>query len=248
MVGFSSPGALADYIVVNEKHCFGLDALAERLGDGQLACEVASLVEPAGCSYNGMFVAAGGMAPGSHVVVFGCGPIGLGAIALARVAGAATITAFETKASRRKVATALGADHVHDLLALAKDGTSPAAVIREVTKGWGADMVIEAAGAAVLTMPEIEKSLAPRGTMVYLGRTGERAPVMLDVLVSNAARIVGARGHAGGGVYPNLLRLLETGRMDLGPMITARFPLHEGRKALDVSRNREDAKIVLVSS
>ena len=45
-----------------------------------------------------------GCAPGAHVAVFGCGPIGLGAIALARLAGAATITAFDEKPSRLRVA------------------------------------------------------------------------------------------------------------------------------------------------
>jgi threonine dehydrogenase-like Zn-dependent dehydrogenase len=109
-------------------------------------------------------------------------------------------------------------------------------------------MVIEAAGAAMLTMPEIERSLAPSGTVVYLGRTGERAPVMLDVLVSSAARIVGARGHAGGGVFPHIIRLLEHGRMNVAPMIDYRAPIAQAGQALERSRSRADAKIMLVSS
>ncbi len=69
---------------------------------------------------------------------------------------------------------------------------------------------------------------------------------MLDHLVTKAARIVGARGHAGGGVFPDLLRLLVAGRLDLLPMITARLPLRDARNALERSRTREDAKILLV--
>jgi len=48
----------------------------------------------------------------------------------------------------------------------------------------------------VHTMPEIERAFAPGGRMVYLGRTGEHAPVMLDVLVTQAARIAGRIGDA----------------------------------------------------
>jgi threonine dehydrogenase-like Zn-dependent dehydrogenase len=244
MVGFSSPGAFADRIASHEKHCWSIGGIAERLGDAQSACEIAALIEPIGCAYNGMFVAAGGMVPGSHVAVFGCGPIGLGAIALARVGGAATITAFDPMAGRRAVAAALGADAVHDI----QPAGGAAQLIRESTRGWGADMVVEAAGAAMVTMPEIEQALAAAGTVVYLGRTGERAPVMLDVLVSGASRIVGARGHAGGGVFPHIIRLLEHGRLPVEPMIDHRMPLSDASAAVQRSRSRQDAKIMLIAS
>lgn len=246
MVGFSSPGAYARYVKVHEKHCWSLNGLAERLGSAQAACEQGALVEPVGCSYNGMFVAAGGMTPGSHVAVFGCGPIGLGAIALARATGAATIVGFDLSPARLQSARDMGADEAWDPRALAARGERPADVMRRISRGWGSDMVIEAAGAAVQTMPDIEAALAPAGKVVYLGRTGERAPVMLDVLVSGASRIVGARGHAGGGVYPQIIRMLEHGVLDVAGMISHHMPLSQAAEAVERSRTREDAKIMLV--
>jgi threonine dehydrogenase-like Zn-dependent dehydrogenase len=221
--------------------CFPIDALAERLGDVQRACEIASLVEPGRLLVQRHLRRRWGMRPGAHVAVFGCGPIGLGAVALARAAGARPSPAFDEKPSRLRVATALGADR-----AMAT-GPGAADVLREVTGGWGIDLAIEAAGAASKTLPEIERSIAPRGTLLYLGRTGDRVPVTLDHFVTQAARIVGARGHAGGGVFPDLLRLLVADRLDLAPMITARLPLARGAQALERSRSREDAKILLVS-
>jgi len=246
MVGFSSPGAYARYIRVHEKHCWKLNGLADRLGDAQAACEQGALVEPVGCSYNGMFVAAGGMTPGSHVAVFGCGPIGLGAIALARATGAATIVAFDLSAPRLQAARDLGADEAWEIRALQAAGGRPSAVMRQISRGWGSDMVIEAAGAAIHTMPEIEAALAPAGKVVYLGRTGERAPVMLDALVSGASRIVGARGHAGGGVFPQIIRMMEHGVLDIGGMISHRMPMAQAAQAVERSRSREDAKIMLI--
>jgi threonine dehydrogenase-like Zn-dependent dehydrogenase len=81
--------------------------------------------------------------------------------------------------------------------------------------------------------------------MVYLGRTGLRAPVMLDTLVTMAAGIHGARGHSGGGCFPGILRLLESGRLPLAAMITARVPFARAVEALDRSCTREDAKILV---
>ena len=81
--------------------------------------------------------------------------------------------------------------------------------------------------------------------MVDLGRTGERAPVMLDVLVSGAASIVGARGHAGMGCFPQVIRLLEHGRINAAPMITSRRPFADFLSAMQQSCARTDGKIML---
>lgn len=246
MTGFTRPGAYADAIAVRERHCWSVDPLASALGDARAALELAALVEPVACSYNGLFVADQGMRPGHHVAVFGCGPIGLGAIALARAAGAARILAFDPEPARLALAVTLGADAAYDPRALSGAASSPAEAILEHTRGWGADRVVEAAGAAHYTLPEVERALAPGGRMVYLGRTGHRAPFLLDVLVSGASGIVGARGHAGGGCFPHLLRLMEAGRLDLAPMITHRMPLHQAGEAVVRSATRQDAKILLL--
>ena len=245
MVGFSSPGAYAEYIAVDERFCWKLNGIAERLGSAQRALELGALVEPISCPYNGIFVAAGGMKPGDHVAVFGAGPIGLGAVALARAAGAATVIAFDISAERCALAVACGADEAYNPITLAQNGTSPSEEIRRITNGWGADILVECAGAALKTMPEIEKAFAPAGKMVYLGRTGEHAPVMLDILVSGAASITGARGHAGGGCFPHVIRLLEHDRICAEPMITSRKPFSEFLQALEQSCARTDGKIMI---
>jgi threonine dehydrogenase-like Zn-dependent dehydrogenase len=240
MVGFSSPGAFAEYISAKERFLWNLAPLAEQVGNVDRALELAALVEPVGCAYNGMVVSAGGIPPGAFVAVFGCGPIGLGAVALARAAGAAGIVAFDVVPERAALARVLGADEAHDPTAL-----DAAEAIRRFTRGAGADMIVEAAGAALHTMPAIERSFAAGGRMVYLGRTGLRAPVMLDALVTQAAGIVGARGHSGMGCFPRLLRLMERGRLDIGPMVTSRFAFDHTLDALRKSTDRTDGKVMI---
>ncbi|MBM4367068.1 MAG: alcohol dehydrogenase catalytic domain-containing protein [Deltaproteobacteria bacterium] len=240
MVGFSSPGAYAELIVAKERFLWRLDGLADRLGSADSALELAALVEPIGCAYNGMFVSAGGLVPGSWVAVFGCGPIGLGAIALARAAGAAGIVGFDVVPERVELARTLGADEAYD-----PRNVDVVDVIRTLTRGQGADMMVEAAGAAHLTMPAIERSFAAGGRMVYLGRTGLRAPVMLDVLVTQAAGIVGARGHSGQGCFPRILRLMERGRLDVAAMVTSRYAFDRALDALQKSTDRRDGKVMI---
>lgn len=240
MVGFSAPGAFATWITAKERSLWSLAPLADALGGADKALEVGALVEPLAVSYNGMFVSARGFAPGAHVAVFGCGAIGLGAIALARAAGAASVVAFEPLARRRSIACSMGADE-----ALDPSCVSAAESILTTTRGWGADMVVEAAGAALETMPEIERSLAPGAKVVYLARTGLLAPVRLDALVARAATIAGARGHSGGGCFPSILRLLERRRLSVEPMITRRFAFEDADAALEASCERVDGKILL---
>jgi L-iditol 2-dehydrogenase len=84
--------------------------------------------------------------PGDTVVVQGTGAVGLSAIALARLCGASTIIAIGAPADRLGLAQRMGADHIFDLAAT----TPPARLqeIRSLSHGEGADVVIEAAGAA----------------------------------------------------------------------------------------------------
>lgn len=82
--------------------------------------------------------------------------------------------------------------------------------------------------------------------MIYLGRTGERAPVMLDVLVTGAASIAGSRGHVGMGCFPRVIRLLERQALPIEPMITSRRPFAEFFGAIEQSCDRTDGKILLV--
>jgi threonine dehydrogenase-like Zn-dependent dehydrogenase len=240
MVGFSAPGAFTSLITAKARSLWSLEALAERLGDAARALELGALVEPIAVAFNGLFVTAGGFAPGAHVAVFGCGPIGLAAIALARAAGAATIAAFEPIAERRTLALTLGADEAWDPSAVA-----PAEALDGLSRGAGTDMLVEAAGAALDTVPEIERAIAPGGTVLYLGRTGLRAPLGLDVLVSRAAAVFGSRGHAGSGCFPRVLRLLERGRLPVDAMITSRLPFERALSAVERSCARSDGKILL---
>ena len=244
-IGFTINGAMADQLVVGAKYCWPLTALAEAYGGEDAASEAGALCEPTSVAYNGMFVRGEGFRPGGIVAVFGTGPIGFAAIALARAAGASRVVAFEVSPMRQALARKVGADEVHSPVDLEKAGSSPHAVILEASKGRGADMMVEAAGAPTRTVPEMEQALAIGGRIVIIGRAAERAPMYLEHLQTHAAQVYGAQGHSGYGTFQNVIRLMASGRIDLRPIITSRFPLAEARDAVLRASKRQDGKVMV---
>ncbi|MBW1838518.1 MAG: alcohol dehydrogenase catalytic domain-containing protein [Deltaproteobacteria bacterium] len=244
LAGLSSDGAFAEFTAVKEKYCWKLNGLREIYKEKEIF-EVGALIEPAGCAYNGMFANEGRLMPGNTFVVYGVGPIGLAAVALAKIAGASKIIAFDKINERLELAKSMGADFVFDFDRLHSEDSRPSDKVLELTDGEGSDMQIEAAGAAPETIPEMEKAMAPNGKIIYLGRAATSTPMVLDALVSGANKIIGARGHAGYGIFPNIIKLLTSSRLDLRKMITARYPFDEVIDAINVSSERTDGKIMI---
>ena len=151
-IGFTIPGAFANYIAVDEKFCWKIDAIAERLGNVEEAFELGAMTEPTTVAYNGMIERAGGFRPGQYVAVFGAGAIGLAATGIARAAGAGKVVVFEMTAERRELAKLVGADAVYS-----PADVTPSEVLMELSDGAGFDFFVEAAGAPVHTIPEMER-------------------------------------------------------------------------------------------
>jgi len=239
-IGFTIPGAFANYIAVDEKFCWKIDAIAERFGSEELAYEVGALTEPTTVAYNGMFERAGGFRPGHYVSVFGTGPIGLAAVGLAKSAGAGIIAAFEISPQRRELAKAVGADYVYDPREI-----SAGDALMELSKGQGFDFHVEAAGAPGLTVPEMEKALAINSKIVQIGRAAKRVPMYLEAFQVRRAQAFGAQGHSGHETFPNVIRMVAAGRLNLSPIITSRYSLEDTVDAIAKSTKRTDGKILV---
>ena len=239
-LGFTIPGAFANYIAVDEKFCWPIEAIAERFGSEEKAYEVAAVTEPTCVSYNAMFERAGGFRPGHYVSVFGTGSIGLAAVGLARAAGAGTIVAFEISPERRELAKKVGADYTYDPREVV-----PHEVLLEHSKGEGFNFHIEAAGAPQLIIPEMEKALAINAKIVQIGRAAQRVPMYLESFQVRRAQAFGSQGHSGHETFPNVIRLVAAGRLDLSEIITARYPLDKTVDAIAQSVTRTDGKIIV---
>ena len=246
-IGFTIHGAQAESIVIGAKYCWKIDALVETYGSRDKAFEAGALCEPTSVSYNAMFSRAGGFKPGCFVTVFGTGPIGFAAIALAKAAGAGLIMAFEVSPVRQELARKVGADLVFNPVELQKQGVRPRDVIRQHTNGEGVDMHVEAAGVPSLTVPEMEETLAFGGKIVQIGRAAERVPMYLEHFQTHAGQVFGAQGHSGYGNFPHVIRLMAAKRIDMTQIITSRFSLDQGVEAVEKASKRMDGKVMVRS-
>jgi len=244
-IGFTHDGAMADYIAVKAKYLWKIDSLANVYGSEEKVFEAGSLVEPTSVAYHAIFNRAGGFKPGAYVVVWGAGPIGLGAIGLAKAAGAGKIISFELSPIRKELARKMGADYVFDPLELSKKGIEPYEKIIEVTNGQGADLHVEAAGAPDKTLPQMQRSLAIGGKIAWIGRAPSEVPIYLEVFQVRRGQIFGSQGHSGWGTFRNVIRLMAAGKIDMTKIITSRFSLDDVEKAFEKAKKREDGKITI---
>jgi threonine dehydrogenase-like Zn-dependent dehydrogenase len=244
-MGFTDNGGCEQYMKIHHKFCWKINDFKKVFRSEDKIFEAGSLVEPACVSYNAMFIRAGGFKPGSAVAVWGAGPIGLGAIGLAKAAGAGKIIAFEPRKRRAEIAKEVGADETFDPFGLQKAGTEPWQKVLELTGGEGVDMHVEAAGDPTFIMSQAEQCLAIGGKIVDIGRADRAAPVFFEIYQVRSLQAYGSQGHAGSGVWPNVIKLMASGRLDTTRIITSRYSVPDVPKALEKLKDREDAKVTI---
>jgi threonine dehydrogenase-like Zn-dependent dehydrogenase len=239
-LGFTIDGGFAEYVKVPEKACWNLNALVERYGSQETALEVGSMSEPTSVVYEGMFTRAGGFKPGGAVVVFGAGPIGLAACALAAAAGASRVICAETVAERRALALACGADTAVD-----PGAQDVGEVVSELTQGRGAAMAVEASGNFAAVMGSIEDCLGVGAKVAVIGMDARPATLNLIRHQLAAASVYGSVGHCGGWNFPNVIALMASGRIRMENAVTKRVGLEGMVTALAGTSSRRDGKILV---
>jgi alcohol dehydrogenase len=181
----------------------------------------------------------GRVRPGDTVVVVGAGPIGLAAIATARLFSPDRIIAVDLAPTRLEAAKQLGADAVADA---AED---PDRLVADLTEGLGADVVIEAVG-----MPETfelcTRMVRPGGHVANVGVHGRPATLHLeDLWIKNLTITTGLVDTYS---TPTLLRMMAAGRLPASPLVTHTFELDGMEEAYDVFSRAADTgalKVVL---
>ncbi|MFF8193413.1 zinc-dependent alcohol dehydrogenase family protein [Streptomyces bobili] len=181
----------------------------------------------------------GGVRPGDTVVVVGVGPVGLAAVATARLFAPSRIVAVDVAASRLEAARKLGAETVAD----ARE--APEQLVADLTEGLGADVVIEAVGVPE-TFELCTRMVRPGGHVANVGVHGKPATLHLeDLWIKNVTITTGLVDTYS---TPTLLRMAAAGRLPTAQLITHTFPLDSMQEAYDVFGNAAETgalKVVL---
>jgi alcohol dehydrogenase len=183
-------------------------------------------------------VERGGVSEGDTVVVLGCGPVGLMAV-LCAVPIAANVVAVDGIEARRSLAERLGATAV-------VDPTSSAALVEELTSGVGADVVIEAAGAAQALDSALLLARG-RGTVSVVGAHFERDYPLDNLTMFEKELTVRFSWGDPTSLHGRLLELVGDGSLDPTPVITHVLPLEQAVEGYRLFDGREATKVVLTA-
>ena len=210
-LGFTRDGAAAGFLTVQR-------SLVHPLAPG-VGAEDAALAEPASVVYRAL--AGAGIAPGWRALVVGDGTVALLAVRLLRLWSPAEIVVLGRRDGQAALAAQAGA-------ARFETGSRAA--------GAGYDLVVEAAGSTDAVLSAL--AAARRGgTVVLMGLPphGATAAVPVDDVVNNDLIIRGSFSYTSA-AWREVVTLLNAGLLDLGFLVTHRFPLTEWKAALDTLR------------
>lgn len=182
-----------------------------------------AMVEPLAVGMHAANKAA--LKPGDLAVVLGAGPIGMVTALAALAGGCSRVVITDVVSEKLTLAASLG-----PIVPVNVRERNPAAVIQELTGGWGADVVFDAVGRPESANQAVGM-LRPGGCAVLIGMPG--APVPFDVVAAQVkeARIETIFRYAH--VYPRALALMGSRKIDVRPLITDRYAFTDSVAAFD---------------
>ena len=180
----------------------------------------------------------GAVRPGDSVAIVGAGPIGLAAIATAKLLSPSMIIAVDKAAARLDAAKGFGADMTMT------PGDDTVEQVMAATDGLGADVVIEAVGIPE-TFELCTRLVRPGGHVANVGVHGAPATLHLESLWIKDVTIT--TGLVDTSSTPTLLKMMAAGRFDTGAFVTHRFGLSEMQNAYDVFSRPADTGALKVA-
>jgi len=228
-----SGGGFAEYVRVMD---WIVDQGTVRIPDG-VSFEQACFVEPVNTCLKG--IEALRLQPGETVLAIGQGPIGIILSVLARRAGVTVITS-DLYPERLRITKSLGFEHTID--ASQQDVVRS---VRERTEGRGADAVILAVGSNALIGSAMDAA-RPGGRILLFAQT-QRGEVVVDpaAICVDEKALLGSYS-ASVDLQQESVRFVMNREMDLERLISHRFPLQEGARALELAAHPQPSSMKVV--
>jgi L-iditol 2-dehydrogenase len=235
-LGVTLNGGFAEYMLIPARAIMQGNVLPVRQ---DLDCAVAALTEPFACVVRGQN--AVGIQPGDVVLVMGAGPIGIMHTKLARLHGAGRVVVSEPMPERLDQARALGADR-----AVNPTQEDVAHAVAEESEGRGADVIIVAAPAHIAQQSALQLAAIGGRINFFGGLPRDRSTIQFDSNIVHYKELrVTATTACSTGDCVQAAGILNSGRIDLSPLVTHRFPLQEAASAFAAAEGKKSLKVVL---
>lgn len=211
-LGVQRDGALTEYIVIP----------AENVYPAKLSLKQLCLVEPLTVGFHA--VARGRVTGDDTVAIFGCGGVGLGAVAASGFRGATTI-AVDVDDEKLRIAKAAGARHT-----INSSRESLHEKLAELTGGLGPDVVVEAIGLPQTFRAAVEE-VAFTGRVVYIGYAKEPVSYETRLFVQKELDILGSR-NALPEDFHAVIRMLEANHFPVDEAVSSIVAIDDAPEAL----------------
>lgn len=229
IIGVDRPGCFAQYAAI--------PAVNAWKNDPSLPPAIASAQEPFG---NAVHTAFATTLTAKRVLITGCGPIGLFAVGIAAAAGAERIFATDINPRRLHLARTMGAT---DLI----DGRADVvAAVLHATDGEGADVLLEMSGNAQ-AIDQGFGALRPGGFASLLGLPGRPLSAfdLTNHIIFKGVTVYGVSGRKMFETWHQTRGLLQSGKVDIAPLISHHMPLDEYEHAFHMMLGGEADKVAL---
>lgn len=226
--GMSFDGGFAEYAVVPESICWPVSP--------ELPSSIAALYEPFGLAIHSCSIGTG--VQGQSVVVAGCGPLGLMAVAAARELGASEVIALEINPKRRKHAEEMGATKSFD-----PSTRSPSQLRQEINGGEGADVFLEYSGAAQ-SLQSIPMLTRIAGSARLVGVPDAAVPISFGQWILKGLKVEGIHGRRLHDTWLLADKLLPRLRKPLSSLISHELGLAEGQRGFDLIEEGAGVKVI----
>jgi threonine 3-dehydrogenase len=229
IIGIDQDGAFAEFVKIPASNIWKLDAsIPEHYG---------AILDPLG---NAVHTVLAGEIAGRTVLVTGCGPIGLMAIAVAKACGSSTVFATETNEQRRAMAKRMGADVVVNPVE-----TDSVARIKSETSGTGVDVLLEMSGNPAAIQQGF-RALRAGGRASLLGIPTESVPLdLVNDVIFKGATVQGIYGRRMYGTWVQMTALLKAGRLNLEPLFGERTSMEKFENAFALLQGGLAGKILM---
>lgn len=223
-------GGMAEYLK------FPANARVYKVPDGVSEAH-AALIEPLACALHA--VERGEIRLGDVVVQVGCGTLGLCMVAAERLKNPGLLIALDLLDSRLELARRFGAD-----ITLNPTRDDVVRRVRDLTEGYGCDVLIEATGNAEAITPCLHM-IRKAGTFVEFSVMRELTTA--DWTIIGDGKELNIHGaHLAPYTFPTAIDYLARGLIRIEPIVTHRLPLSEFEEGLRIVENPADSIKVLL--